>query len=106
MPDIDINKIENDLLDCVKTNLKDAKDDVQAYIDSKKDDLKSWTVALADGSLTKELLQSLLANEKNVITSILLTHVLTSKLNTEAEAKKIALEIAGKLISIILAALI
>jgi hypothetical protein len=106
MPDIDINKIEKDLLDFVKSSLKDAKDDIAEYINSKKQDIISWGEQVASGELKPELLKSMLADEKNVIQTILYKHALKAKIDSEEKATKLALQIAEKLVSIILAALL
>lgn len=103
---IDFNSLKNELLDFVEENLKSAKVDIEAYIDSKKDDIESWSIELNEGSLNKQLLKSLLASQKKVITAILLRHALELRLEAEDKAKKLSIELAEKLIKIILVALI
>ncbi len=54
--------------------LEDAKADGEVFLDSMKDDLPRWSKALAQGLLTKDEFEQLLAGQK----SLLKLHMLTA----------------------------
>jgi hypothetical protein len=100
------NDLKKELLDLVETELKDAKTDIENYINSKKDDIESWPKAVSDGTLTPDLVKSLMKSEEAVIESILLAHILKLKLASGEKARELAVKIAEKLIGIIFKAII
>jgi hypothetical protein len=106
MSNFNLDDLKSQVLSFVQTNVQAAKDDIANYIDSNKDMYISWSQGLIDGSITKDLVSSLLENEKNVIQAILLKHILFTKIAAEDKAKALALNLTTKLITIIITALL
>jgi len=106
MAEFNFDNLKKELLAFVGDNLKKAKTEIEEYIDSKKDDIESWPEAIKNGTLTKPLLETLLLSPKKVIESILLRYTLKLKLDSEEKAIQLAVDLAEKLIKIILKALI
>lgn len=103
---INFDDLKSELLDIITTNLKEAESEIAAYIDSNKEEIESWSIGLMNGTLDKDLVKSMVENQKNVIEAILYTYALKLQLDSEEKAQKLALDVAGKLVQLVLKVLL
>jgi hypothetical protein len=99
---LDFDALKSDALEFVKNNIKEAKDDIETYLDGNKDFINE----LALQGLPADRLQTMLQSTQNSISSILESHILAAKIEAGNKAKKLALNLAIGIVKLIIAAIV